>query len=203
MNKLSKDILYEILSNINKLEWVSLLQSNKFIYQNFINDYIKYKKKKEFIENYYPNKIIALFGGIEEMIKYPILEWNEEYLKKSKSKSQFQISTDKINNPIMLSRDQYDRANIIIKSKIDNRNVIDVLYQKDLYTQETWGNILNDGIMRTSNYFYINDEFCNNFVDVKNLKRYINGEKEIIVYKNYYDPLIGMIQSQINKSISS
>ena len=101
----------------------------------------------------------------------------------------------------MLSKDQYDRPNIIIKSKLNNKFVLDVLYQKDSYTQDTWGNILNDGIMRTSNYFYINDEFCNNFIDVKNLKRYINGEKEIIVYKNYYDPMIGMIQSQINKSI--
>jgi len=195
MNSLPLELYNEILSFIIKSDWGNFVQINKYMYQKFYENYRKHiiKLKKEFIESSYPTKIIELFEGLDNMIQYPRLKWNNKYLPKREDLTKFNIPMDEVNHPFMLSVDHFKRAIIIVKSNINNITRLDILFQKDSYNNLTWGNIVGYGIMQSCNYFYVNDKLRKS-LDLKNLKSYIGGSNEFIKTKTYCDPEKGLFE---------
>ena len=160
----------------NICSFLKLYSLNKLIYLN--KKYIeKLKKKRNYVLNNFPEKIISIFG-IENMINYPILKFNNSFIGATDYIDCIK-STD-LSEPIMIGIDCYRRAFISIRTLRLNDKVgpvVDTIFQRYTNDKENWTyGCYNNG--------FINSSYIDTITE-NNIKNLLNRNKNLL-YTNFY-----------------
>ena len=163
-NKIINDKLkYEIINKFSKL-------SKKF------RKSIKPKLKKYYIHKYFDKNIIEIMGGIENMNKIPILEWEDKFLGGTDYIDR--IEPENLKHKVMIGIDRYERPFICFRIKTYSKYYeeifnVDTLFQRYTGEKNTWtnGTCGSIKINPESGYFYSRGVFRNEYVkqNIKNL----------------------------------
>jgi hypothetical protein len=89
--------------------------------------------KKKWIESSIPSVLIELFG-IRTLLDVPFMPWKDEYMG-------FTGYIDRIarmDEPVMMGKDVYDRAFIAIRTRLEGKDQITVLFQRYSDNKGTW-----------------------------------------------------------------
>lgn len=116
---------------------------------------IYYPKLKEYyISKYFDKNIVLLFGGIQNMGKYPILRWNEKFMGGTDYIDN--ITEEDLNSKIMIGIDNYKRPFITIRTKNNNKITVDTLFQRYSDEKNTWTNGCSNSssLFKEGGYFY-------------------------------------------------
>ena len=183
MNDLPIDLL-RIIENYNSYSTTILVSLTCKNYNNLLEDKVnKINIIKDDIIRTYNDNIITLMGGLNKMIDYPELEWNDKYLGDTGYIDQ--ITTNYITNKIMRGVDRYGRPFIVLRIKWDNNSIYYkynthtcTLFQRYsdsnmLWTHSTIGGI---DILPNSGPFLNNNKFTQNHIkyNIYNLLNNIN-----------------------------
>tara|TARA_Y100000991_G_C21934568_1_gene332370 strand:+ start:149 stop:727 length:579 start_codon:yes stop_codon:yes gene_type:complete len=117
---------------------------------------LSYQKLKEYyISKNFDKYIISMLGGMENMINFPILKWNDKFIG----------STDYIDNimpqdlssKIMIGIDNYNRAFISLRTNKNGKRNVDTLFQRYTNEKNTWTNGTNgrSQLITEGGHFYI------------------------------------------------
>jgi hypothetical protein len=163
----------DIYDNICSFLKLSLVIKLPYLNKKFINNF---KKKRTFILDKFPNKIISIFG-MENMINYPILEFKNKFIGYTDYIDS--IRPDDLSEPIMIGVDCFKRAFVSIRTVIINENrdpVVDTLFQRYTNEKEKW-------TYGCSGYGFIRNDSLDN-ITITNIKNLINKNKNIL-YPSY------------------
>ena len=188
--------------NINNIHIFNYLyfydKFNYLITNKFDDDYKyllkeikeRYKYKYNYIIDRYPEKIINLFGGLEKMIKYPIIKWNINYLGLTNYIENYRFKYNKLKfpNKICLGYDRINkRAFIIIwlKKKTKDRYLANIFFQRYTNNKYTWAT--SEEFFWVNGYLMTNNKFDINMSNFSyNINSVINSNYMCHFYKYKY-----------------
>ena len=133
--------------------------SNYYKLSGIISDEIK--KKKKFIDTFFPRQIQSIF--LNKLIMFPQLKWKDTFLGSTGYIDQFNIKD--LDNNIMIGVDNAQRPFIVLvhQSKLDPDSdfyssgyTIDVLFQRYTSDKYSWSNSHKGAtnLINYSGYFY-------------------------------------------------
>ena len=133
---------------------------------------LSYQKLKEYyISKNFDNHIVSMFGGIQNMVKFPILEWDDKFMG----------STDYIDNiipqdlssKIMMGIDNYNRPFISLRTNKNGNKNVDTLFQRYTNEKNTWTYGTNgySQLIIEGGYFYVRGEIKHKYIkqNIENL----------------------------------
>ena len=165
---LPTEIIYLILN------YLTFEDKDKLLYLVFPKYYnLIFNEKEKFINNF-SKQIIELFGGLDKMLYYPILQYNNRF---STIDYIDNISISDVCSNIMIGIDAYERPFIVLKYKCNNTDNLEVFFQRYTHDLNTWvdaskyhnylasgsGYFLNRGLLDDSTKQNIRYVLDNNF----------------------------------------
>lgn len=196
MNNLPFDLL-SIIDTYNSYTTTILISLTCKYYNNLlVNKITTINIIKDDIKTTYNDNIITLMGGLNKMIDYPELEWNDKYLGDTGYIDH--ITFDYVTNKIMRGVDRYGRPFIVLRIKWDNNptyykynTYTCTLFQRYsdsnmLWTHSTIGgiDILPDGCLLNNNKFTHN-HIRYNIYNLLNNINFIYKDNHMRSYKMY------------------
>ena len=147
------------------------------------------KLKQYYIARNFDDNIILMMGGMENMIKIPILEWKDNFLGGTDYIDR--ITPEDLNHKIMMGIDRYHRPFICFRIKRDEEKYsVDTLFQRYTGETQTWTNgTCRNSVITESGYFYSGGKFRHEYVkqNIRNLledKGYILSPPILYSQKN-------------------
>ena len=133
------------------------------------------KLKQYYISKNFDDNIILMMGGMENMIKIPILEWKDNFLGGTDYIDR--IKPEDLNHKIMMGIDRYQRPFICFRIKRYNQRYgeiysVDTLFQRYTGEKKTWTNgTCRNSLITESGYFYSGGKFRHKYVkqNIRNL----------------------------------
>ncbi len=199
MINLGENIISIIWEYFDICHWGNILKSCVYL-RTFMN--MKYKEvytlhmeeKRDFIYEYYPLKIIDVFGGIKRFMMYPFIcpgKINKKQILSIHEEILLEISLEDLVEPVTIGIDYFNKPFIIFCTLVENEPHGDIFYK------ENSGLWCNKKIKKTRSLIPYNDFYflgkelnrwykgADNYV-LKNIKKIMNGKKCKIVklYKN-------------------
>ena len=123
-----------------------------------------------FINDYYNNHIIDIFGGINNMLKYPILRFKSHYITVDYIDN---IYKNDITAPIMLCIDIYEHPFIVIKYIINKRVSVEIIFQRYTGYKGDWSNGSRYHKYICGGWYFIANNKLDNYTKC-NTKRFFN-----------------------------
>lgn len=137
--------------------------------------YLIIKEKKQLIQNHFDKHIIEMFGGMTNILEYPIIQFKKTYQYKiSKLCYIDNIKPIDMEYPIMIGIDFYDRGFVCIKHIKNNQECVEILFQ--LYqNKQTWKHTscYNQCLYDKNNYIISNGKKIN--IVYEHFKNYIKN----------------------------
>lgn len=178
-NSIPDCIIYCISNYLDIVYIKRLCECNKKNYLILINKYNKYiKYRNKFIIDNFHKKIINVMGGIDNMINFPILKWNQKF--ESSTGYIDNIEVNDVSDNIMMGLDYFKRAFICIKVNYNNNTFIITIFQRYTSNKSTW-------VSSSNNYNFISDKFLYNG---NVINRTIEDNIRIIVNRRYNGSII-------------
>ena len=163
---LPEEIVYKIL------QYLDLIDQDNFLYLVFPQYYyLIFDKKEKFISNF-SDQIIELFGGLNKMLYFPILNFETKFVGVDYIDN---ILMDDVFSNIMIGIDNCKRPFITIKYKFKNKrgwkDNLETFFQR--YTGEinTWTNGTNYYKILGSYGYFLDRGILND--DTKNRVKYL------------------------------
>ena len=127
---------YEIIEKI--LSFLDIISKEIFLYNIYPeNIYIIRNEKINFIQHYFDNQIIDIFGGVKKMISYPFIQFQQKFIGLDYIDN---ISINDTHFNIMIGIDDYERPFLVITYKYSGENIVECLFQRYTYQKKTWSN---------------------------------------------------------------
>jgi hypothetical protein len=174
--------LYNIINEYNSLKTTVVIYKTCNKYKTLLQDKRDHiTVNVDDILNIYNNKIIKLVGGIEQMLEYPVLQWNEEYLGATGYIDR--LNVDNVSHKIMKGSDGWGRPFITFRIKNENstyykHNIYTcVLFQRYTDSKESWTHSTRGGpdILSESGHFMIGGNITHSHIQY-NMYNLINNK---------------------------
>ena len=161
----------------------SLIDKDTLINSLFPNYNSLIKKEKEnFISKEYHPLIISMMGGLNKMLSYPMLKYKQEFCDLDYIDK---IKVTDISAPIMLGKDNYNRAFITIYEKNNDLDTVFTIFKRfsnDMYSWTSGTFYCSSKLISISKYL-IDYGVINDPISYDRLKNYIKSfDKKFIKY---------------------
>ena len=206
MEKLNTDTIKQTIEFLDTTGF-NFLFTNKLNHKE-TNEYFQLqqiKKHKNFIKTHnFNEQIIDLFGGINSFIKYPILQWNPEFMGATGYIDY--ITPKSMSAPIMKGIDSYNRPFVVLRMSVKYPSTSNkesnkesntetetkksktykgccIFFQRHIECSGTWTSATNGYIplVTESGYFMTNYKLVHKLLE-ENIQNLLNNKNEITTF---------------------